>query len=95
MPTFDFKCSNTACQNNFSELVINQNEIIKCPKCGSISERLFSPPTNFKLIGGGWTPNLSRDSSGNLKEHAQMYKEELKNTKSSEVYKDAQMPKVE
>ena len=93
-PRFDFKCVNTECNYKFTELIFNskEEEILECPKCKSKVSKLFSPPTTIRFRGNGWTPNLSRDSTGNLQEETIITKETLKNLKSSEVY-DVQKPK--
>lgn len=63
MPFFDYECKN--CNNKFSELVKNFDEIVKCPKCGEIAKRdyngeVFAPDNkkshhcsgNCKTCGG-------------------------------------------
>jgi len=88
MPRFDFQCINIECNNKFVELISTSKEEEKlvCPKCNSKVEKLFSPPTTIRFRGEGWTPNLSRDSTGNLQEETVIAKEGLNNLTSKDVY---------
>ena len=53
MPTYDFKC--LACGYKFDRFLrITDNSQIKCPKCGSPTERLISVGGGFLLKGSGF-----------------------------------------
>jgi putative FmdB family regulatory protein len=51
MPLYEFMC--TECGEVHSDLVKLGTETSKCPKCGSISDKVMSVP-NFVLKGNGW-----------------------------------------
>ncbi|MBP3730122.1 MAG: zinc ribbon domain-containing protein [Mailhella sp.] len=47
MPLFDFQCQK--CQHVFEELAFDDDDVIKCPKCGSNAvSRLVSAPSPLK-----------------------------------------------
>ena len=91
MPVFNFLCN--SCSFEKSELVFNIDEEVKCEKCNSIMQKLFSPPNNFKLTGDGWTEKSNRNSTGNIKDHTQQIKEDFKDIKSNDLYKNIDVPK--
>lgn len=51
MPLYEFLCSE--CGELYTDLVKLGTEKAKCPKCGSIAEKVMSVP-NFVLKGRGW-----------------------------------------
>lgn len=53
MPTYSYKC--TSCGHLQDEFhAISATPDISCKECGSKSEKIFTPTTNFVLKGDGW-----------------------------------------
>jgi putative FmdB family regulatory protein len=54
MPIYEFKCTNTAC-NNIEEHLVRHSDPLpsRCEKCASPIEKLVSQ-TSFALKGSGW-----------------------------------------
>ena len=47
MPLYDFECK--ACRHTFEELAFDDDDVIRCPKCGSEdTARLVSAPSPLK-----------------------------------------------
>lgn len=73
MPIYEFKCTNTAC-NNVEEHLLRHSDPLpsNCEKCNSPIEKLVSQ-TSFSLKGSGWyvtdykgsNPGASANSSTN------------------------------
>jgi len=59
MPTYEYLCKNTRCENNEEsfevEQKITEDPVQECPKCRHGVQRLI---TNVSFIkkGSGWTP---------------------------------------
>lgn len=51
MPIFNYECKN--CNNEFEELVFN-NEEVNCPNCNSKNVKRIMSLSNFHLKGDGW-----------------------------------------
>lgn len=57
MPLIDFKC--TKCENEFFEIVKNENEKIICPKCGSEEVRKLYKGKFYGKNGAGCSGSCS------------------------------------
>lgn len=56
MPTYDYKCKK--CNNTFEIFhKMSESPKIKCPKCGSIAERILSYNSNIIFKGEGFYVN--------------------------------------
>ena len=88
MPIFNFKCSN--CDIIFEELA-RLDEIVDCPTCKNKSEKLFTGCSNIKFRGDGWTPRNDINSTGAIKDHTQMFKEQRPDV-AKDSYKDVKQP---
>jgi putative FmdB family regulatory protein len=57
MPTYDYQC--TACKRKEEKIHrISENPEFKCPDCGEVMERLFSPNAGGFIFKGG-TPTIN------------------------------------
>jgi putative FmdB family regulatory protein len=64
MPLYEYACNK--CNENFELMKsFNDNNPVKCPKCGTEAKKLIST-TSFQLKGTGWykTDYQNKSSSG-------------------------------
>lgn len=97
MPFYDFCC--VSCGHIFGELYLsvgeyeNSDKMLTCPKCNhkGTHNKLFGAPA-LKFNGSGWTEKRKSNSTSSIKDKTAEIHDELKNTKSSDVY-NTTMPK--
>ncbi len=96
MPIYSFHCK---CGHIFEELFLSVKEYeesdkkLICPKCNLFEERnRVIGDVVSKFSGSGWTERRKSNSTSSLRDTSVEIKDEIKNTKSSEVY-NTTMPK--
>jgi len=59
MPLYDLKCTNPNCEYEYEDIIkLDDAEDIKCPKCGSLVERLITLVTPKHLSWAKWNTKL-------------------------------------
>ena len=52
MLIFDYECPR--CEKQFEKMVDNSDEFVYCPKCYSITKKIFKTKMSFELKGDCW-----------------------------------------
>lgn len=50
MPIYEYQCKNPHCKENVEKIVLDELELVLCPKCSTKCERIISV-SNFKVNG--------------------------------------------
>jgi putative FmdB family regulatory protein len=94
MPTYNYHCEN--CNWYFDEFFrsvaewekAKEENNIECPTCHSknLKNLITLPAVKFK--GNGWTPKGNANTTSKIREHTEQIQEDMKNTKSDDLFKD-------